>query len=894
MKVKSKIILLILLVLLTLLIVKTVSLANEKTEDNKNFEYTIENNKVRITKYIGKENEIVIPSEIEGYPVTMIGKGEQYERFIDGWTLDKINITIPDTVTSIENYAFHGCNATNIELPNSLKYIGDYAFYECYSLENITIPESVTYIGKKAYGGYTHISIDENNNKYSVENNALYSKDKTTLFYSIGDIEIPNTVKIISDYAFDNCYDVKIPNSVISIGNYAFKDCYNLENIIIPSSVTNIGYLAFNVGTNVNVDTNNKNYSSENGALYNKDKTTIIHYPYNENKNIVIPDTVTTIGDYAFSGFKELESINLSNNLTKIGNYAFNYCYNLKIPSIPENVTSIGDYAFRDCDSIIDLKIPNTVKSIGHCAFSGCDALESIIIPESVEHMGESIFDACTKLKTVTILSKIQSIPNRIFSNCYMLESITIPDTVKNIGNYAFSSCFKLSEIEIPNGVTNIGEGAFNGCDALESIIMPENLTSIGAYAFSACYSLKDITLPSNLTKIGNNAFGYCKSLTNITIPDGVTSIEYGTFINCKNLKSITISSGVSKIDETAFWRIDNLTIYCCSDTLANDFAELYKIRHAVFDKEVIIAYNNDFKYQINDDEITILECYSKNESIEIPESIEGYPVTRIGENAFLRCENLKRITIKKNITDIANNIFKNTDNITILGYSNSYAEEYAKNNNIKFKSLDSKEPDKSSYIVTFKDYDGTVLKQEEVKKGKNATPPVNPKREGYEFVSWNKPFSNVTADLEIIAEYEEIITQLEKEYKIGNITAIPAILNTSSDILTKEEIQKIYNVSDWNVKNEGRLSTGDEFKVGEKVYTVVIYGDVNKDGYVDSADALLVEQYAVKMPIAHLDEIQQSASDVDKIDGKINSTDSLKMKKFKIGLENVIVKTGE
>ncbi len=911
MKVKNKILILAIVLILGLLFVQTKTLANEEIKNNSDYEYSIMGDKVKLIKYIGKAENVVIPSEIDGLPVISIGEAFR-------WCYTVKSIKIPNTITSIDDSAFQSCSFESVEIPNSVTSIGNNAFSWCYSLRIVTIPNSVTTIGdfafegcyldeinvsssvtnigKAALSGCFNINVDNNNKNYSSENGSLYNKDKTILItYSKNGEYIANSVlKIDSNAFYGNPYltEIELPENLTSIDDFVFANV-GLESITIPSKVTSIGKSAFNKNTNVNVVDDNKNYSSQDGILYNKDKSEIMHYPYNDKKNIVIPDTVTVIGDYTFDGFDKLETITLPNNLTKIGDYAFNYCFKLKIKSIPDTVTSIGDYSFRDCDSITDIALSNTLTKIGNYAFSGCDGLESIVIPESVVEIGESAFDACKKLESVTILGKITNISNKLFEYCYNLKNIVLPDSITSIGDVAFNGCYNLSQITIPNNVTNIGNMAFMGCSNLKEIIIPETVTNIGKYAFSGCTGIENIVIPSNVRKIGYHAFSNCTGLKEIVIPDGVSNIEYGTFMNCKNLKNITISSGVSKIDETAFWGIDNPTIYCCSDTLANDFAEIYKIRHAVFDKEVIVDYNKDFKYQINGEEVTILECYNQNsEKITIPEKIEGYPVTRIGEKAFGGCSKLKNITISSAITDIGENAFTNTENLTIYGYEGSTAQDYAKENNIKFQLVNSEKPSVKSYTVIFKDYDGKVLKTQTVEQGKSATAPNVPEREGYEFIGWNKSFNNVTSNLEVTAEYEiaEIKTQITEEFKIDDKTAISAILNTSDDILRKEEIEKIYKVSEWKIKNEGRLSTGDTFKVGEKEYTIVIYGDVNEDGYVNSSDALLIEKYVVKITYTDLDNVQKVAADVDSMDKEINSTDSLRIKKFKVKLDSTTV----
>ena len=253
--------------------------------------------------------------------------------------------TIPNSVTTIDFGAFECCNnLTSITIPNSVTYIYRDAFRYCNNLTSVTIPNSVTSIGDWAFDGcnnLTNITVDIENENYSSENGILFNKDKTELICFL-------SAKSDSSYT--------IPNSVTSIGSYAFSGCNNLTSITIPNSVTSIDYDAFYRCTNltsITVDIENKSYSSENGILFNKDKTEIIRYsPGKNDSSYTIPNSVTNIGSYAFSDCYNLTSVTIPNSVTSIGGYAFSGCDNLTSITIPNSVTSIGIYAFRNCDNL--------------------------------------------------------------------------------------------------------------------------------------------------------------------------------------------------------------------------------------------------------------------------------------------------------------------------------------------------------------------------------------------------------------------------------------------------------------------------------------------------------------------------------------------------------------
>ena len=350
---------------------------------------------------------ITIPSEIDGKPVTSIGDS-----------------------------AFEDCTGlTSITISNSVTSIGYKAFYDCTGLTSITIPNSVTSIGDLAFEdctGLTSINVASDNNYYSSNNGVLFNKKKTALIrYPEGKSQTSYT----------------IPNSVTRIGYGAFRGCTGLTSITIPNSVTSIASWAFDgcTGlTSINVASGNNYYSDNNGVLFNKKKTELIRYPEGKSQtSYTIPDSVTSIGNWAFDGCTGITSI-----------------------TIPNSVTSIGAHAFDGCTGLTSITIPNSVTSIGYMAFYGCTGLTSIAIPNSVTSIGNWAFFECTGLTSITIPNSVTSIGDGAFNSCTGLTSITIPDSVTSIGDKAFRDCTGLKDVYYTGSKDEwkaISVGSYNG-----------------------------------------------------------------------------------------------------------------------------------------------------------------------------------------------------------------------------------------------------------------------------------------------------------------------------------------------------------------------------------------------------------------------------------------------
>ncbi len=451
--------------------------------------------------------------------------------------------------------------------------VGEYAFYRCSQLKSVKLPNTVTGIGTSAFW----------------------------LCDNLKSVIIPNSVTSIGDKAFWNCSaltSVTIPDSVTSIGDEAFYGCTNLATVTIPNSVTSIGDAAF-YGSSLSSVTIGSGVKSIGDLAFAscqllstievKDGNTFYH---------VVDNCLIEIASNILIRGCRTDSITIPNSVTSIGGYAFDGCISLKNIIIPDAVTSIGDNAFRGCYNLTSVTIPNSVTSIGKRAFSYCEGLSSVTIPNSVTSIGETAFWFCTKLSSVTIGSGVTSIGVGAFYDCSSLSEIVVEDanTYYHVdGNCLIETASKtlikgctVESIVIPNSVTSIGDAAFKGCSNLTSVTIPNSVTSIGKMAFSYCSGLSSVTIPNSVDSIGETAFSGCSNLISVTIPKSVTSIGMAAFADCTNLKEVTLLGDKLPNCETyAFGNISSdATLYCNAsliETIKNvspwsDFAKKVEI----------------------------------------------------------------------------------------------------------------------------------------------------------------------------------------------------------------------------------------------------------------------------------------------------------------------------
>lgn len=587
--------------------------------------YATTGDAVTITGYNGTNKTVVVPALITNLPVV-----------------------------SLANNAFYRCtNITSVTLGTNVGSIGDFAFYACAALTNVVIPNSVTNIGAGAFRSCTYLAT------VSLPSGLRSIQDGTFYWCGLRNLVLPNGVTNIGNAAFAGSFltNLTIPNGVLSIGDGAFNYCNNLTNIVIPDSVLSIGRGAFiyswnltavilgsgvtNIGSEpfrldlrlqtITVDTNNSAYSSINGVLFDKAQSALVAFPGGVTGSYTIPNSVTSLLDYAFSDCK-LSSLSIPNSVTKTGSNVFWNCKsltNITVGSqnpafsalggvlfdanrstivvypgglagpyaIPNGVTRIGDCAFR-AGSFSGITIPNSVTTIESSAFAFC-SITNVAIPASVTNIMKEAFAG-------GVLSSIGVDPANAFycsaggvlfdkTQSTLVEcpaklsgSYTVTNTVRCIADSAFAYCSSLTNITIPNSVTNIGRSAF-ASSGLASILIPNSVVSIGAGAFSSCSSLTNVVVPDSVPVILPETFAYCSKLASISIPGSITEIGssafYGTalesliiprsvlhiaayaFGGCSRLSRVYFAGDAPNMDAKTFWG-DNVVILFLPGTI--------------------------------------------------------------------------------------------------------------------------------------------------------------------------------------------------------------------------------------------------------------------------------------------------------------------------------------
>src|ERR1035437_9972953 len=532
--------------------------------------------------------------------------------------------------------------------------IGGNAFYMRDFITSLTIGTNVTSIGSSAFENCTGLT----------------------------NMTIPNSVTTIGDDAFHWCVSlafVTIGTNVTSIGAYAFYGCGSLTSVTIPSSVASIGVEAFACIPNavwlpasltaINVDSNNPDYSSVAGVLFNKSQTTLVQCP------------AGLAGSYT-----------ISNRVINIGDYAFSFCNSLTNVTIPSSVTNSGVNAFGECSSLTSVTIGTNVTSIAYAAFFDCNSLTSVMIPASVTSLAEFAFGPCASLTAIDVDTNNPaycSVAGVLFNKSKttlvqfpagLAGSYTIPNGVTNIGDAAFYDCASLTNITAPSSVTSIGESVFAYCLALTGLCLPGNAPSLGYDAFNVT-PVTIYYLPGTSGWVGTTYGGHrlvpaypqiSAAPQNRTDSVGSTTTFSVTAAGAAPLVFQWSKDGANLVDAGAISGATRsiLTINNVQLTNAGSYAVLVTNVYGNMSTGAVLTVTlsspaTDFNYLTNGGSITINGYKGPGGAVIIPDSIGGLPVTSVAGYAFYSSSSLTRVTIPSSVTSIAAYAFYSCTSLT-------------------------------------------------------------------------------------------------------------------------------------------------------------------------------------------------------------------------------------
>lgn len=604
------------------------------------------------------------------------------------------DLVLPDDgrATSICKNAFLGQSGlTAIVLPCTITNISDDAFSRCDALTSITIPDSVTNIG----------------------NYAFYRCDALT------SVIIGNSVTRIGSYAFTSCKNltsVTIGKSVTKIGNYAFSECKNLKNVYIYDIAAwcNISSIGDFAGL----------FSYADLYLIKDDSPELI-------TDLVIPNTVTSIGADVFSGCETLTSVTISDSVFTIGASAFSNCFNLTNVTLGNSVTTIGTYAFYNCHNLTSVTIPDSVTTIGEYAFSECYDLTLATIGNSVTSIGERAFSGCLNLTSVTIGNSVTAIGNFAFSTCNKLTSIIFNGTIAQwnsiVKGYGWNNNIPATYVQCSDGKVDMdgniiederleGDGgeyyamaptalSFRSTEPLNEFselkingvtVDPANYTleegstivtlpidylktlEVGSYEVDVVSTNK--TVKGNFTiaapEVNEHGFYYNQPYTGYLDEDSLTFIVWsdGTFDAMAN--GIAMGGGTYEIDNNVLVLTSSYGTF--HNEISSDGKEIYCTEYAmslVLGNEPFVAdedYIYMYKEELGGYEVIKVVNKTKSEYGAFRTGINGIDTRCIGNRLFFDCSNLKSITIPDYITTIGESAFYGCTGLTSITIPNS------------------------------------------------------------------------------------------------------------------------------------------------------------------------------------------------------------------------------
>ena len=593
------------------------------------------------------------------------------------------SVRLPNGLTSISGSMFYNCTQLqSINLSSTaVTEIGDYAFYNCDNLQSVTLPASLQALGNHAF---YHCDKVESVTFAGNNNVTLSGESHFADIPQLRSVRLPNGQTVISKYMFYRCNleGIDLSNTAVTeIRDQAFYQNKGMSTAAFPATLTSIGNNAFEENNIGRLQLNNGLVSIGSRAFYNSKNL--------GEAPIVIPPTVTTIGEDAFRSCRKMRSITFSDNLSSLGNAVLAYCDSLRtvdfgrnltqIPqyacyedrkiesvTLPKNLESIGNSAFSRCESLVNITIPSRVTTIGQSAFYQCRLLETVEMnPTTMTSIGASLFQECPKLTSIRIPEGITELPNNCFASCVSLQEVTLPSTLESIGNRAFYYAH-VKRISLPEGLVSIGEEAFRNCDSLKTVTLPVTLQSLGHAAFYQCDKVESVTFAgnNNVTLSGESHFSEIPQLKTVRLPNGLTVISKYMFNNCAMLEGIDLSNtAVTEIRDWAFYR-------CLALSTAAFPATLTSIGNNAFEE------NNIGRLQLNNGLETIgRRAFYNSKNLGEAPIVIPQTVTTIGEDAFRSCHKMRSFTFPESLSSLGNNVLAYCDSLRTVVFPRNLSQ---------------------------------------------------------------------------------------------------------------------------------------------------------------------------------------------------------------------------
>ena len=780
---------------------------NVNAETDGGYTYIVSNGQATITEVdFSVSGDVFIPETLGGFPVTSIGNIVFRNR------TDIESVVLPDTVVNLCNSVFYGCrNLIYIKLSDRLDCVGSLVFYGCTSLESALLPNSLKTVGTDMFSQCTNLrEVTIGSNLHTIENGMFNACEALEIIN--GSI---NILKIGSN-AFRGCKNltnIKINPEISYIGDYAFADCNSLTELFFEDNLIYLG----------------------SGAFYN----------CNALNNIGSLEKLTKINSYVFYNCSSLKSINIS-AITSVGVYAFYNCSSLKTLDISKVIT-IDSYAFYNCTSIETVDMPY-INSIGNYGFYGCKGLKYLRMPVSYMVKSSTVFEGCESIEKMVFAVGTGVMPEYNDRYDYLISSYQKyqPWT---------KSRKELTEIVFEEGITNVGSFAFYDCCELKNVVLSKEITKIGSYAFSYCSNLESITIFENVEKICDNAFinmpllksinvdesnlhyssedGVLfnkdktelirfpedKKLDKYVIPDTVLTVKEHAFRYCSGLKNVTVSENVKTIGLYAF-------------------ADSSLLRYVYFNAVRCDDMDRIF------------------ENCALKQLILGDKVTYIPDSPFGRCATLELLYIPSSIKFIGNYLFEPEDDMgEKLVVQTVIIEENARGiYNMAFYAKDvlycgnEEQFEDVYYYYDPECYGEHVFFDAIIHYNYDENEPhiwkneviVKPTQKTYGRLH-SVCSCGIEKTEEIPALYFEVQSFVEIDYINKYIYGLRP--GSCSEILTM--VDSSYSKEYIYTKNG--FGTGTIVKIRKKydwfhdAYTILIYGDVNGDGWYDGEDAFIV-----------------------------------------------------